>query len=630
MQNDTRISLANFKGYCLKYIFTNLDLIGGGTGFFIGLNLLIFGSSHNSKSLSEIGYVISIVSFFYLIFNKKENSITNKSLYVYNKNYFYFSNIIFFLCSTISFIIAHNSIHRPNIYFILVSISIAMLSIEILYSLNKNYGIFTILKIIFLSYNLNSNFFSDFAGYYGVDPWYHVSLVTTWSKTGHIIHNEVYSNFPIFHLEVSILKELTNLDLKNSLFYSIGLIYIISILFVFLVGRAQLNYKGGLLAALLLCTSEFFIMWGSWIIPTSLGVFLISIFLYFIFCTNKNYKNSLLMIILSFTLIFMHSLSAYVFLIMIIILRFSDKLLSIINEDGSEDVNLCSSFALLFFISLIYYWISINYQGAEDYSFFQKIISMFTNTLASDTRFTGSFFKPSDFPLNRVGILIYIALIGFGSLYWLNFRRTSKKRYMLLFLVIILSIITLSSQQFNIDAIIPDRWFIYIILVAIPIAAQSLLLLSRLINPRYLVPLIFLGSFFSINTFTVNPYTPFYGELSSDPTRLFVTQSELDACRSILQSYEGYSGNITSDLFYSNDVFPFEEKIYNSNLSIKQYNSSSRSNDVIILRDYIINHSHMVQTGKIEKIDYNNYYLIYNDKEVRVYERNKQQKEIGY
>ena len=72
---------------------------------------------------------------------------------------------------------------------------------------------------------------------------------------------------------VAALTLITGLSVYNSYFF-VGIIECISVVFIFLIGRAVLNVRSGLLAALLLVIANQFLLWGTIITPETLGIVL--------------------------------------------------------------------------------------------------------------------------------------------------------------------------------------------------------------------------------------------------------------------------------------------------------------------------------------------------------------------
>jgi hypothetical protein len=80
--------------------------------------------------------------------------------------------------------------------------------------------------------------------------WIQETLNQGYITLGEIERNSYYS-FPIFHIVGAITKNITNLPVYTSIFFSVGIIMATSCIFVFLIARKLVNVKAGLLTALL-------------------------------------------------------------------------------------------------------------------------------------------------------------------------------------------------------------------------------------------------------------------------------------------------------------------------------------------------------------------------------------------
>lgn len=621
-------------------LIKKLDLIGSIVGCLIGVVAIFIGSIIKVNPVMEIGAAILVASFVYLFYRKKLSNLMDKTLFPPNKSLTLSLNIIFFIAFTSSIFIAHTNLHRPQLYFLLIAICVTAIATETLFSQGKIQIWFILVKIILVSVNLNGNLLYEFPGLYGVDPWVHMSLIETWANEGHIIAHAPmmasasygYYNYPIFHLIVIVTKILTGLEFKESLFLSVGIFYVVaSSLFVFLISKNLLGIKGGLLAALLMITNMFYISWGAWLIPTSLGVVFFAIILYLIFVGRSDHRKLLLLITMVLILVRAHTLSPFVIICALITIYLSKICYERVYKVDINKINIGFNFIIIFVVAMLSQWIYAFYTAGSR-TFIDSVLSGLFQSVRTEIEFTGKAFSFSNTldlgilaPLNRVGFLISMALIVIGTLFWLNPSQISKKKIALISATVVLSIFTYFPIAFGLKNLIAGRWPVFIYIVSAPIISQGVLLLSRYSKIKiakllFLVFLIFIYSMFMINQSAVNLHTPFYGEYSLNPERNAYTQSELQAVDTISRIYNG--SNVTTDNHYARLVFPVQigyENIYMLDTKVK-------NDGIIVLRNYvyihpydtIINYDELNQDFLLQ-FEGSEYNIIYDNRDVQAY-----------
>lgn len=612
-----------------------IDLIGGVSGCFIGASIIFVGHTIKTPSVVEIGVAILAASVVYLLFRRKLCDLTDKVSLPPNKSLTLILNIIFSFAFAASIFLAHTHLHRPQLYFLLTAISVATIAAETLLSPRKAQIWLILLKIVLVSLSLRGGLLYEFPGFYGVDPWFHMSVVKTWIDIGHIVAQSPtmlfgrytsYAGFPVLHLEIMVTEMITGLNPKDSLFLSIGIFYVASIIFVFLVSQYLLGTAGGLLAALAICINQFHIVWGAWLIPTSLGVGIFAMILYFVFVGCSSVRNSLLLIIVLLALVLAHSLSAFVILCALIFVILAKVVCEKLCNGDTSKINIGCTLVTLFGVLMFAQWVYRFYEPSR--SFLDVLLGGLFQSIRTGTRFTGTAFIPSDFLLNRVGFLILMGLLVIGTLAWLHPSQISKAKIAIIAATGGLSIMTYAPTAFNIENFIAGRWPVFVSIAGAPLIAQGVLSLSRLARGKVakllLVSLfLFVFSWFMINSAGVNLYTPFYGEQSLDPVRYALTQSELKAVDTISQVYDG---NITSDGHYVRMVL-----VERGGCRMPIYlDAETESEGMVVIRRYI--YTHHFEIRHYEKLNQDfwthfdgpAYNLIYNNNNVSAYLQNRE------
>lgn len=610
-----------------------LDIIGGIVGCLVGAIGAYIAYTTGKSATLEIITVILIASIIYLLFRKKLSNSINPSL-PSSKLFISILNIIFISSFMASIFLMHFSLHRPLLYFLLTSISMGAIAAEILtFNNTQNQTWLILLKILLISFSLRYGLLYEFPGLYGVDPWGHIRVVREWLNSGHIINQSSsygyisYATFPIMHLNIIATKIITLLNLKDSLFYSIGLFYIFSILFVFLLGQRLVNTKAGLLAALIIGFNSFHIGWGAWLIPTSLGIGIFAMILWLIFKGTYTFCNQLILIILMSVLVLTHTFSTFVTLTVLVLLFIANKIYKRIPETKVKPINIRYNLVILFGIIMFTRWIYYFYYPSR--SFFDAVFGWFIRDLGTKVQYTGTAFKASEFILNRMGFLMLISFTVIGSLFWFSPKVSNNQKISIIISTAGLSVVTFVFPYFNIKNLIPGRWLAFICTIGAIIIAEGILALSRLVNGKIkksllAISIVFIFSLFMINSNGVNIYTPFYGkDYHQDPVRYAFTQSELTAVNSISEMYDD---KIITDHWYSS--LPFLTQV--GQTKIAYLNPKSKNEGLIVIRKYIYKHEFSYEyQGRIynEKLteDYfvkfssSMYNGIYSNGEVRAY-----------
>lgn len=611
-------------------MYKRLHIIGGIGGCLGGALLAYLGYASGEPATLEIGAAILAASAIYLLFRGRIASSPNPSLPA-SKSLALILHIIFFATFAASIYLMDSSPFRPPLYFLLTSISVAAVAGGILSSSNNKFQTgLLLLEILLISFSLRYGLMYEFPGFYGTDPWWHSLVVEGWLNNGHIVAQlptgyTSYADFPIMHLNIMGMRLITQLDPKDSLFLSIGLFYILSTLFVFLLGQRLINTKTGLLAALLISITSFHIGWGAWLIPTSLGIGIFAMLLWLIFKGNRNISSTLILIIMSFVLVFTHTIAAFATALALVFFLIASQVFKRLPGASGEQVNAGYSFLALFWVVMLTRWIYSFY--SPSLSFFDAAFGWFVNALRVDVQYTGAAFEALATPqgtLNRVGFLMLIVFIVIGSLFWLSKGAISNKRAAIIIGAFGLSVVTFVLPFFNIENFIPGRWLPFIAVLGAVVIAEGILALSRLLNggvmkSLLMVLIVFIFSMFMINSHGVNTRTPFYGkDYMQDPERYAFNESELTAVNSISEIYDG---KITTDNEYRK--MPFEgraglERV--SSLSIEAENEG-----LVIIRKYIYTHqfagggSERESRDLLDSFSSSGYNMIYNNGEVEAY-----------
>jgi len=612
-------------------MYKRLDIIGGIAGCLGGAGLAFIGYASGQPGTLEIGAAVLVASVLYLLLRNRIAGSSNPSLPA-NKSLTLIIHIIFFATFAVSIHLMHSSLFRPLLYFVLTSICVAVVAVGILSSGGKTQTWLLLLEILLISFSLRFGLLYELPGLYGVDPWIHSGLVEEWLGDGHISHlteyrYTKYAGFPVMHLNIMVTRIVTLLNPKDSYYLSIGLFYVASIMFVFLLGRSLINTKTGLLAALLISIDIFHISWAALLIPNSLGIGIFAAMAWLIFKGTSNLPHAFILIVMSVALVFTHPIAALATAIALSLFFMANGVYKRLYKTGVEKMmNIGPNFVILFWVLIFGTWIYTSY--SPDRSFFESVFGWLLTTLRTEVQFVGTAFEASVTPLgplNRVGFLMLIGFIVIGSLFWLWREVISNKKVAIITGIFGLATITFVLPFFNIENLIPGRWLPFISVVGVVIAAEGVMALSRLFNGRIMkslamVLIIFLASMFMINSHGVNTLTPFYGrDYMQDPRRNAFFASELNAFETIAEIYDG---PITVDRRAYN---PLRYNIRVEQWRARLFDIEGGNEGLIAIREYSYTHPVIHRYNK-EKYDYllasfdgSGYNTIYDNGEVKAY-----------
>lgn len=561
----------------------------------VGISGCLAGVALAFVHLRGYGLSLIVICAFYLLFRRRILGPIVPSL-PENKILSLILNVIFFFAFSVSLIAMHQSEHRPLIYFTLMSVSVVAVTAEILVTRDKpSQTWFLLLKILMISFNLRYGLLYDSPGFYGTDPWTHSMFIEEWLKSGHLstltsIGYTEYAIYPGMHLNVMAMRLLTGANPKDSLFLAIGLFYILSGLFVFLLGQRIVSTRAGLLASLFVGINGTNVMWGAWLIPTSLGLGVLAMLLWLIIKRQNNVSDTFLIILTYLFLIISHTLSAFVIGVILLVLFGVYRAYRWLSGSTKEKILLSLPLVMLFWVGMLSYWIFVFY--GQRATFFGTILGFFANTLRTDVQFTSS---ASTAAVIDYGIFIPVLnkmFIGFfvlGSLQWLSPKSINGTKVAIITGTLALLAVVYGTPMLNIYNFIPGRWLPFIAVLAAPIVAEGILVTPHLVDGRLrksvlLVLVVFAFSFLLINNYDVNQYTPFLGKANTvDPERFAFKSTELQAVDTLSKKHDGL---ITTDTSYAKE--PFRQSVGLGRL--ENLSPGSENKGLIVIRQYLYTH----------------------------------------
>ena len=547
----------------------NYDLISAVAGFIMGIVVIgAYFLRMRNEYLITLGSVTVITCLFFVIFRKKllkSDEDTHQA--GNNRSHIFLINIIFLLVFAASlYTLQTSAYYRPLSYFILTALASAVVAVEIVLYSKSWRQIYSILgKIFILALSLRCSQYFGFAGIAGVDPWTHHAIISDLLSQGHMQQFtsssgrwNSYFNYPIFHLYTGMMSNICALSIKNAMFLAAALPEVLSIIFLFLLGRELIGVKGALMAALILSFSDFHIQWGTQIIAMTLGFALVSFAIYIVM-TRQNWSRSIamrsLLILLFVAIIQTHTVTAFVLFISLLVLFITMRVYKLLYRVNPQVVHVSVTLLLLFTVGLLAQWM---YAAFGSTGFLVAIVEGLQGSLAeagllNRQEITGALDGALLYEhiLNISGFAILFGFAVIGSLLCLSNRYHNVNRVSLVTLAVVLFTVPFSFSLFGIRNVVPYRWFVFMYIPLTIVASFAIVKILDMYK-RGLLRVLSIAiissvlSFFMITSTISNTDSPIYKKANT--VRLVYTVQEMYAAKSLAQSYHGL---IMVDSYYT-------------------------------------------------------------------------------
>ena len=516
--------------------------------------IIFFFSAIKAPDYQGIGITLAVACAVYLILTWRRE-VSLEFPYVPLRYIAPILNILFLGLSSYSLLILHLSTgERPLGYFISVALMGTLVALEAITTPPeaKARNALILVKIIFIALSLRWSLFYMYPGsYFGTDPWRNAAVFNQIINAGHMLP-EIggYYYMPVQNLVVAATAQLTGLAVREAAMLSISLFEVLSLVFIFLLGRQIFNIKIGLLAALLLAMNNLHIMWGWWIVAQTAGIALVSMLSFMVF-TPQAYGKVVFRALTFMTLIILiitHSVSSFVELF-ILLLVFAGSLIYGWVSKNRQSIT-PGNLLVFYTVALLGYWLYIS-------NFFPSFLRMiwgigpdFSAAIVYSPSLV-TVVKPVWSEINRLGNWLFYGFSALGLLSVLNPRNINVTRFNLVFCgILLISLVYVVFIVLDIEVMI-GRWFVFMdILLAVP-AAIGLIFLAKSLFVSWaklgvLALSAFLLMFLMITNTTASFDSPIYPEYLKDRSAL--TVSELNAAETISSIS---TDNIVMDTAYS-------------------------------------------------------------------------------
>ncbi|WP_162198562.1 hypothetical protein [Methanosarcina mazei] len=464
------------------------------------------------------------------------------------------------------------------------------------------YSLLTISKIFIIAVILRWNMYFQYPNYIGVDAWYHSAIISDIIEFGHLPIDYTYSKYPIMHLLVSIGSLISNITIKNSMGFTVGLFEIISLIYVFLIGRSISSIKIGILATFLVAVSSYHISWGYYIIPMSLGLSVFSTIFYLLFR-----KKSLLLprfkiitLLLIFLIIITHTLSTAVTWLFAALLYVSDKLYLIYSKKDLGLSLISLSLVLVVLTSMLGYWMyATGFIGYVSLAIKSSLTTSEISPIVANPLIVNAIERQ----LNRIELLLFIGFTIIGSLFWLSEGIDDPRKLTLMVSGAVITLLLFFSIFIGIDSALPDRWYAFLYVIIANISAVGIIyFVNSFKNDNLmvfsLVIIMALFTAFAITGAAANGGSAAYSEVQIKES---LTESDLHSYNTLSRIYHG---KVTTDA-YSGLYFNYKAKLPTKNF--EPYNLTNDHGLTILRINYLKNNPVSSPVADINQQGYGGY-----------------------
>lgn len=469
-------------------ILEHLDIILGTICFCIGTGISYLSIIDKINQLF-IGLILVLCSLMYLVIRSrlKEARVQNFQLSAQKKSIL---TIIFFVLIIITSILWYNQLYsRPFIYFVLISLLSGLISLEIIFFTKEDNVWPVLFKIFFLAFMIRWGIYYNYPSIMGWDAYTHTYIANIISTTGFVPPFEIsyqYVNYPILHILIATTKIISFMNIKDAVFFSIGLISIICTIFVYIFVNRFAGPRVGLLSVLIICLSSQIIDIGITNITAGSLVLCYFLVLLGLFIHRERHISALILgLFVMFVMIITHQLT--IFVVFLILCMFVLSLFLFEHVFTVKGQNFKFQLLLAIFgISMLIYWMYTPLENNE--SFFAATLGPFIDVLftggeyGSDTLIVGyTYVRPffETFILQTSYLFLPFFAIG-GIFFWIS--RKEGIKFLIASTGAALFFLVYAIPFLGIRNVLTDRWIPFLVIFLGILAAAYIIACIDLIN----------------------------------------------------------------------------------------------------------------------------------------------------
>lgn len=463
-----------------------LALILLGLGFIL---LILAATAFRSLLLLQVSVTLLLASGVYLLLRRRrreskteEDTTEARSIPTLQPHFSRLLDIAFWgLFITSLIIISQEAYARPLSFLILISIMASILAVQIFTGKNT---VYCLTKILIIGILLRASAWYQFPSPVGSDPVVEVDYLRQLVAAGHIgdyMGSMVY--YPIAYILTAFTSFTAGLGPKDS-FFTLAVIEVISLVFLFLVGRQLFDNKVGLLAALIMSVFDWHVYWGFWVKAMTLGIAWLPILIFLLLLAGQKEGRRLPFLIFGILIIFVgiltHVFPAAAVVAILVIAWLSYLIYKNLPSKEKLEQPVTLTIVLLSLTATLGYWMYVS-------GFIGYIGSTINYALTFDTGGVAMFTLPRSAAVltwQKLPLLMLIFFAITGCLSVFNIRKLDRKTLSQVWLALICgAMVILTFILFYIPqlgAAHSMRWCVFMgLIVAVPAANGLLNMLGR-------------------------------------------------------------------------------------------------------------------------------------------------------
>lgn len=369
---------------------------------------------------------------------------------------------------------------RPLSFLIVISVMSSIVAIQVFTNKNTAY---CLTKVLIIGLLLRASAWYQFPSPVGSDSIMEVEYLRQLIATGHtgdFMGSYIY--YPIAYIFTACASFTTGLGAKDS-FFLLAVVEVISLVFLFLVGRQLFDKKIGLLAALLMAVFDWHVFWGFWLKAMTLGIALLPILIFLLLASRqkgKLFTFSVLSLLVLVIAILIHPFSTVAVVTVLILGWLSFLVCKNLQAKGEFKQPVTLIFVLLSLVAALGYWMYAS-------GFWLYVGSTIAYALSFDAGGVAMYSLPRSTAVltwQKLPVLVLTFLTILGCLSIFNIRKLEGKAISHVWLalvaiaMVILTFILFSMPELG--AFEASRWYVFMgLIVAVPAAYGLLIIFSR-------------------------------------------------------------------------------------------------------------------------------------------------------
>ncbi|MCP3683599.1 MAG: hypothetical protein GY861_13010 [bacterium] len=487
-----------------------------------------------------LGAAVILSILTYLIFKYRSQQVTsppNPKLDLTN-HHFRVLVLIFLLLIIGQLLLIHSTLYsRPLAFFILQTIAAIAIGLQVFLPRKTTFQTCVIVaEILLLGIILRASIFYVSPGFHSSDSWAYSKLAQDVLQSGSIddLSIQKMRDFPSLALTPAMFMSITSLGVKTAFFLSVTVPYVLSTVFVFLIGSKLHSKEAGLLALLLLVMADIFVVRSVISITPMLVVLPCALFIFYLFLRSRRAKLTLLAIVAMASMIISHQASTVMSFILIVALFVGAGVHRVVNKQERINTVVTQSLLLLFLVGIVGYW--MNAWNSEDTTMFDAMVKPIGKAFTeSDVGYTGATYS-FGYDLSAIstimwqlGHLLLIFLGVLGAFIWAFQRDVTPLRSSVVFAAILVAMIVYGNLVIGMVDLRPTRWAPFLALFLTLFAAGAMieyLCIERrnIIRIAAVVLGIFLVVFFNVTSPLINNDSPIYAKDRASNVHLEVSE----------------------------------------------------------------------------------------------------------